>query len=751
MSKLLSSFGKRGINLGLDVLKVDINDTSHLSKYFVISEFDSVLTSGKNPVSFNGSSLLKSGSEILIECLDSEGNSMYIERPKGNVSYTDVSNFIISIHIYNEAYNGNGKLIFVGTTKKGESVRWIGNIAIDKTLQNTSKVRFYNKPSLECRGVLYPVVTNEAASELTKTISIEGSVYSLPLIPKKDENKINIDSKKTDIDYRITFNTPVDQSQPTLYPTTSFNTQMEGQNITVFVNTIQSPFSYSDTSTDITQSFKIKKVLNSSTIQVAEPLYISYGKDQIISSINHGEFTSSYTWVAYNTASDAYLKYTNSETGLLVYGKQSYAEVVYRNIRTFSGFVARHKLYRKSLIYPGDFQLVVDEPLGARELLIDPVTNNKTYNLIGEFYNQRHINKYWYTSSNSVQLSHSTTPYINAVRIASPNYADMDGTKYIIAKADSAGTINDEKYIPYNSASFYNITGSSYNSNFISLKKDTLYVISTNIVAEKNKHNVDAKVSFYLTGSIPSMKLEKTYVEPYGLKMGEILIPDITNKKVFSEKQMIFFTPVNDYYGTLIIIPYQCNITLSELSLKVYGDYGFSPDVLFSNIPFQINIKGEPFQIRSELFDINSNLVYSDLKTIQTFDVDGVSLFTFIGDPNLDPRNLSFIKGSLTVSQSLFLPNISSCPSVNTRLLAYHYPTHTPPRYPPQGTDGQVCHTNIIELKNFVNSNNEADYISLSTIAGVTTTVGRSISAKYGSGHGRKIFIDSSGTKTELS
>ena len=64
---LLSSFGKRGVRLGLDTITVDIEDKEYLSKYFVISEFNAIFTAGKNAVAFNGSAFLNPTS-IKISC-----------------------------------------------------------------------------------------------------------------------------------------------------------------------------------------------------------------------------------------------------------------------------------------------------------------------------------------------------------------------------------------------------------------------------------------------------------------------------------------------------------------------------------------------------------------------------------------------------------------------------------------------------------------------------------------------------------
>jgi len=174
---------------------------------------------------------------------------------------------------------------------------------------------------------------------------------------------------------------------------------------------------------------------------------------------------------------------------------------------------------------------------------------------------------------------------------------------------------------------------------------------------------------------------------------------------------------------------------LSDISLKVYGDYGFSPDILFSKIPFKVNIANETFDIKAELFDKNSTLVYSDLRTLQTFDPYGESLYVYVpGYSNIDPTKIEKISGSLSISQSLFLPNLNNCPPENIRLVGWKLPLN----YPANDTDGGLCYTNISSLKI-----ERGDYISLSTIdAGLENTV-TSLAIKYdgANGFGRKIVI----------
>lgn len=742
--QLLSSFGKRGVDHGLFTMQVDIEDTAFLSKYFDVAEFNPIFTAGRNSIAFNGSSLLKEGAEIQVQCMDSNGNNLYLDYPHSSTQYSDVAKFVVAVHIYNETYNGAGKIAIVGTTAKNEIVRWIGNISIDKTMQNVSKTRFQATPTIEARSLLYNVIANDIASQLTSVINFTGSCYGNAITPQKDTIKSYINPKKMDTDYRLTFN-PKNPTTigPTTFPTASFNTQMEGQSIILVTKLIQEPFSYKEKYTYVTSSFKVKKVLDSKTLQVDNPFFFTVGKDQVVTNINVAYFTASYKWVAYNTASDAYNKYVDAG-GATTYQKESYAEILYRNLTTFSGFIARHKVYRKSLLYPGGYQLVADETLGTKELLIDPVTSNKTYNLMGSFYNQYHINRYWFTSSAQFKLSHSVFPQINAMKVdkMGTNYRAVNGSSYVIAKMDaSSGSRNDAIYYPYNQAAFNELSGSHYYSNFVDLKSGSLYVLSMNLMVEKDVFETAAKVEFYFTSSIPDIKKEKYYIPPYGWKLGEITVPDKTDTKIFASKQYIYFTPYFDYYGTLVIVPYFCSPTFSELSMGVYGDYGFSPDSAATKIPFKVNVANEPWQIKSELFDINSTLVFSNLQTVETFDVNGESLFVFIGNNPANPAYTSFVSGSLTISKSLFVPNLPGCPQ-GKRLVGWMAPTH----YPPQPGDGAMCYTDILGATILPSYNTSTkDYVSITTTGGE----GRSIAVHYSGSlsQGRRVYVDSSGVK----
>lgn len=686
--ELLSGFGKRGVELNLLTKVADILDTAYLSTYFVLQEFPPTLTAGKNSITFNGSDLLKLNSEILVECIDSSGNPLYIESTvKTNISYKESSNYILSIHVYEETSNGPGKLIFYSTRKDGATIKWVGDVIIDKTLQNSSTVRFYNKPLLEVVPILTPVLST--VGSLNKTIKLTGSFYSFAVNPQKDS--LDINKRNVDVDYRLFFkNLPLIRNSET-----SFNSQIVGSDINIAVKTIQEPYSYNNEIVNFTSSFKVKKVINDSTIILNDiiPYNTSKNKNVVVNVVD-GDFLITYPYIVYNTASESssYLR-SNTQIGNNLI-KQSYANIIYRNIKTFSGFVSRHKVYKRSLFSPEEFTVIADEPLAPYELLQDKLTTNKSFDKMGSFYNQRHVDKYWF-SSRLLQLSQSSDRMIESLNI---NYtgskSDLDSVdNYIILKDNTSNLYRNPTYYSYNSNEFLSTSGSSYDSNFLELKKDVNYVISLNAILKKDLstiNSLDSGLEFYFTSSLVDINLEENSVkENRGLlKLGSIPAFNLEIEKSNSSYN-ILFNVNRDLYGTLVIVPKKCTALISELSLKPYGDYGFSPDVLITRIPFPVIIANETFEIKSELFDINSNLVYSDLRTITSFDVSGSSLSFFIPGYR-DPNNIEFISGSLEISKSLLVgentilrgsltvggtvafQNIEESSYTNERMLAYN-------------------------------------------------------------------------------
>lgn len=651
--ELLSSNGNRGLNLNLLSKESDIDDTDYLSKYFVVTEFNPKFSPGKNAVAFNGSEFLKEGSEIQIECIDSSGNSLYIEIAKSNNKiYKEASSYVVSIHVYGDTSNGPGKLILFGTTKVGHSVKWVSNINIDKNSPNVSSVRFYDTPSLSVKPIQSPQLSD--LSERIKIAEFSGPFRGYAVLPQKDfvlSGKQNLDT-----DYRVEFTGHIQRGT-----SASINSQLEGFPVKLMVKSLQRSNSSYVYETSTTSSFLIKKVLNERTFQLNDPFYVvDERNNKVVSNVVEGTFYITYPYISYNTASDSssYL-YILNDQGETVPVRTSYAEIVYKNIKTFTGYIARHKVYRKSLFSPGDFEVIADEPLSPIELLTDTTTTNKYFNSLGKFYNQNHIQRYWMTSSSDIILSSDSQHLIDSLKIDSNDIENLNG-QFIIAKVDSSFLNRNAEYLPYIESEFSNQSGSHYDSNFIELQP-VPHLLSFNIILEKSVAKNDLskeipRIDFFFTSSEQKIIQEKNYYPGKGVLLGSVDFKEEQLQKRFKDKQYFSFNPKNNLHGTLIISPIRCRGYISDLSLKVYGDDGFSPDVLATRIPFPISVPNESFEIKSELFDINSNLIYNNLKTIQSFDPSGSTLNSYVpGQTSLDGTGFTIIKGSLLVSQSLYV------------------------------------------------------------------------------------------------
>ena len=461
-------------------------------------------------------------------------------------------------------------------------------------------------------------------------------------------------------------------------------------------------------------------------------------------------FTGSITMPSASAPYEGYLNAVGSSSIM----QKSYVDIMYRNLKTFSGIVSRHKLYAQSNIFPGGFQLIDDAVIGPTECLVDPITVNKNYSTIGSFTNQDQVINYWFPSSASLVVSYSDDPQLNSMVISPvPDYSAADGNSYVIVKTTSLYFTNDYNYYPYDQAAYRQFSGNGYTSNFIFLAENTWYMLSANLVVNKNPNDL-AKVMFFLTSSISSITTEQNYNPQFGLKIGEVDITGSMQTRYFADPQELFFMPANDYYGTLVIVPVNCEVIFSNMSLINYGDYGFSPESCNIQSPFPVNIANEKWTLKAELFDTNYNLIYTVPPIVVAFDPYGASLYgnNIVGTST--STGGSGNQTNLTVTNNLFLPNLGEADPIH-RFVAYNIPQHSPPL----SGEGSLAYTQVSDVS-LIPTNNDGvistkDYINVSTVEGGISYDGRSIAVRYSGSlpgiYGRRVYVDQSGVKTTYS
>jgi len=669
----MSNISKKGTKYNLLSRKADIVDNSYRSDYFIISDLNSTLTAGKNIFTINGSVLLKQKSDILLEILDSEGNPLYYEIGKtGFITYTDTTDLVISVHVYGTTKSGFGKIIIWGTTVDNKSVRWSTNIKINPADDNSSRITFYNSPTLEVSNFLTYTLSENLSAVNQNTRTITGSIFGVSNHPPIYTDFDSINFRKVKLDYRVKY-----QSTSSVNTGSYFSLQNLGNEMILNISKV----SYLDgnnhltASVDLTQSFFIDEVVNNFEVKLKKPVTYNFKNSNQIVNIIDANFQLPFSDSTYITSSglivgtnpdgdpDPNIFFYQVVSGVNTFLRESFLDLTYKNLKTLTGKVHRHKVYRRSLNKASDFECISDEPLRREEVILDKTTINRFFSEMGSFYNMSHIQRYYHTSSNNITLSQSSDIILNSM-IVNCSTENLGQSDYIILKNDTSLktlTIYTSSYVPYDENSDLQQSGSAYDSNFISLHGNSDYLFSSNVDITKLSPATESKLIFYFTGSYNTSSGidEQNYVDGKGLKLKEYVLDSTTGYKEFRKDidfEKISF--LNDYIGTIAIVPVNVkSFRIDNLSLSSYSEFGFSPDSFVTRVACGISIKNEQFEIRSEFLDINSNSIYTGISKIVTVDKYGESLlknipgFT-VADSSTIVNILASGSSTLTLSSS---------------------------------------------------------------------------------------------------
>jgi hypothetical protein len=624
-----------GKSLGLETMRVDIEDTSYLSSYFNITDFNPIFGAGKNLLIVNTTSLLSSNPNIQVEARDSNNNYLYLEAAVVLDKVSNRQKYYFSLHVYDNLSSGPGKITIIGKTIDNKTVRWSANIVVSPNSENNSKVVFYNKPKLE----VFPIINYSLSGsvEINPKI-ITGSFYSIAVNPPKDfDLKNNYNRNK--LDYRI------------VNSDGQFVDGLENFPITLNINSIK-PFGTTiPQSTTDSVALPVYKILNKNTLLVSEP----YAYNNKIVEIVNGTYTCSFNSIKYDSAyffTQSYATEAIDFNGGTRLKKYSYALINYSDLPTFSGKVTRHKVYKKNLSTAGDFELITDEAFSPYELLKDITTPNKSFEKLGNFYTQFHINNFWFTSSANFNLYYNNDTFLNSMCISGSGINDG----YTIVKCNSTSTNLDRNanYIPYDADQNKNFSGNAFDSNFLNFYPNSSYKLSYNLAFLSKSLQDTANISFYITSSSPYVANEVGYESGKGIKIGGIEFSGANTSKTYDSLQTVEFKLLNLTYGTLVI--YGSNFTsaiIGNISITPADIFGFSQDVYNVKIPFDVAKANDIFEIKSELYDKDGNFAFDELDTVQYFDKDGVTVPFVINTvgSTLTVDNL-FVNYSLTVTGS---------------------------------------------------------------------------------------------------
>ena len=184
----------------LDRYNVFVEDTTPNSRYFNITELPDTFTGGKNAFLIAGASELVADTLIKIEIKDAAGNIIYHEPGEGSMittingeqftnEYYEGISKVVSVYVYpgdtaygpctitilgelSSYYDNNGLVSPIPLNWEGQyNVKWQKTINVNPTLANTTKIRFYRRPSVSINELISPVYRIESGLKINTGIN----------------------------------------------------------------------------------------------------------------------------------------------------------------------------------------------------------------------------------------------------------------------------------------------------------------------------------------------------------------------------------------------------------------------------------------------------------------------------------------------------------------------------------------------------------------------------------------------------
>jgi len=184
----------------LDRYNTFVQDTNPNSRYFNITELPDTFTGGKNAFLIAGSHELVADTLIKIEIKDAAGEIIYHEPGEGYlltningesfpIEYYEGVSKVVAVYIYPDTtaygpctitilgelsnyYDDNGLLSPIPLEWQGTyNVKWQKKVNVNPTLANTTKVRFYRRPSVSITENLESIYRIENGIKVNSGIS----------------------------------------------------------------------------------------------------------------------------------------------------------------------------------------------------------------------------------------------------------------------------------------------------------------------------------------------------------------------------------------------------------------------------------------------------------------------------------------------------------------------------------------------------------------------------------------------------
>jgi hypothetical protein len=589
-----------------------VTDTNPLSEYFRITEFKDTFTGGKNGFLIEGSKDLLESTEIKIQILDVEGNSVYWEPGNGIPEYYEGLSKVVSVYVYEDTPIGIGSITILGelktyTNELGDTVeiptewqgiynvKWNRSFQINRLLSNEDKVRFYRRPQVGITEIVKPIFNN-----VVTTIIQTGSVTGIAQSPRLDQQLAGYSAPTS---YLLTIND---------------NTNWTGSVVGTYINM-----------PSIGYTTLADGVINNKELLVQNP----YTVNGLVDNFANVGYTASFNYVE---------GVNNLKTALT----GSFAKIRLTELNTFVGDVSRVKIFRKSQSDLSDYQFVQEIKLESNELLVDLESYTKNQEYYGIFDNYNYKN-YWVTSSNELLTQFNQTYLFNSVKLDVVSALGSAKTDYYHISKSISITENAEYTLDFNLRTS-NVNSQNYIKAFLSGSRQTsvngsakTIQIQQNIVNVNSNNSLLQKTA--LTTNFKAEKIDnaKLYFE---VKGDNWYLSDVSlrasQETSFSPNEITFIQSVPrslpeetflyrfefyDINNNYIPVNVEATKTFDGGNLqRIQKGLVFTP----RSLAFQFDSGSNPVPPTVVGFTVTKNLLTGSVTyTSQSFDFDGIELF----------------------------------------------------------------------------------------------------------------------------
>jgi len=677
--------------IGLDSIKVFIEDKSAISDYFQVKNLPDEITDGKYCFTIDPpADILKLNSDIKVELLDSAGNPIPVIFPKsqetiishGSGNFEVIENVNsdgyslntltgrnVQIIVYSDVAHGFATLTIVGEAKKDiytntlipkdwngvYNVKWSKKILVNKsfTSVNKSPILFYDTPTFDVYETTSSYIELKSSSSILITETSSGTYLSLET--KKTSDKISAASTDAEgvvfylkssgfsfetkhIGANILVPSPSNINLRNDFGQPSFADVIKSIPQLASSTHIVSPPDTSDTGSNLfAYRTTIIDVINSSTAIVnpyVKTLSHGSGKSVDVYNLNYLSFDQSPYTMSYYTAESR-----SSHQKI-----NSYINLKLKNLRTLSGEISKIKVLYKSSGEYGDYKPLVEKKIISQNFLIDkngidlgtfPVNIATASNIFDH-------NLYTVTSTVNLQ------PPGDLQFVFDSNHL-LNSLKFVATGSDLS-----------NSNNFYKIV----HKKVVEFDKNEVYSISFDLIGQNYNNDDKAVIEFYFSGSSFSennIDGYQAYLQNNNIQTSGIFGKYVCEKKLFGDDipvaddklpllSLVKFNKVSydfvpNFTGTgnlVIILRGRANWIINNINVSPKFQKGFSPtsyNIIVPNPSIKYN---DNLDFKIEFYNPEEIRSYQSVETTQSVN--------FTGNNVVIEDNKNLIHGSVFVS-----------------------------------------------------------------------------------------------------